>query len=67
MSNILCPFMSSASEEVHCKESCALYIPGQSKNCILSRLPIYYNQTREAITVLSNRVNELLALSKNRG
>jgi len=64
--NVLCPFMSTPTEEVLCKENCALYIGGQGKNCILSRLPIYYNQTREAITVLSNRVESLLNLSKSK-
>lgn len=58
--------MSSATEEVFCKESCALYIAGQGKNCIISRLPIYYNQTREALTVLSNRVDALITLSKDK-
>ena len=64
--NVLCPFMSSSAEEVFCKENCALYIAGQGKNCTLARLPIYYNQTREALTVISNRVDALLALSKNK-
>lgn len=64
--NVLCPFMSTPTEEVFCKENCALYIGGQGKNCILSRLPIYYNQTREALTVLSNRMDALLSLSKNK-
>jgi len=58
--------MSTATEEVFCKEKCALYIVGQSKNCVLSRLPIYYNQTRESLTVISNRVDALLALNKNK-
>lgn len=62
----LCPFMSTPTEEVFCKESCALYIAGQGKNCLLSRLPIYYNQTREALTVLSNKVEALVALNKNK-
>ncbi|MDZ4384572.1 MAG: hypothetical protein U0940_03710 [Nitrospirota bacterium] len=64
--NVLCPFMSTATEEVFCKEICALYIAGQGKNCVLSRLPIYYNQTRESLTVISNRVDALLAQSKNK-
>ncbi|MBI5756045.1 MAG: hypothetical protein HZA12_03890 [Nitrospirae bacterium] len=64
--NTICPFMSTAAEEVLCKENCALYVAGQGKNCVLSRLPIYYNQTREAITVISNRMDALLALSKNK-
>lgn len=62
----LCPFMSTPTDEVTCKESCALYIAGQGKNCLLSRLPIYYNQTREALTVLSNKVEALVALNKNK-
>lgn len=64
--NALCPFMSTPAEEVFCKENCALYIAGQGKNCVLSRLPIYYNQTRESLTVLSNKVEGLLSLSKNK-
>lgn len=64
--NVLCPFMSTVAEEVFCKESCALYVAGQGKNCVLSRLPIYYNQTRESLTVISNRVDALLALNKDK-
>lgn len=64
--NVLCPFMSTATEEVFCKENCTLYIAGQGKNCVLSRLPIYYNQTRESLTVISNRVDALLAQGKNK-
>ncbi|MCC7201427.1 MAG: hypothetical protein IT393_02025 [Nitrospirae bacterium] len=64
--NTICPFMSNAVEEVICKENCALYIGGQGKNCILSRLPIYFNQTRESLTVISNRVESLLNLSKDK-
>ena len=64
--NAICPFMSTATEEVVCKESCALYISGPGKNCVLSRLPIYYNQTRESLTVISNRVDALLAHNKDK-
>lgn len=64
--NVLCPFMSTAAEEVFCKENCALYVAGQGKNCLLSRLPIYYNQTREALTVISNRVDAILSVSKSK-
>lgn len=64
--NALCPFMSTATQEVYCKENCALYVAGQGKNCVLSRLPIYYNQSREALTVISNRIDALLALNKDK-
>lgn len=64
--NTICPFMSTAADEVTCKENCALYVGGQGKNCLLSRLPIYYNQTRESLTVISNRLEALLNLSKDK-
>ena len=55
----ICPFMSDSSHEVKCKEDCMLYIGGPSKNCILSRLPIYYNQMREQVSELAKKVNAL--------
>ena len=64
--NSICPFMSTAAEEVICKENCTMYIAGQGKNCLFSRLPIYYNQTRESLTVLSNKLEALLNLSKDK-
>ncbi|MCC6542956.1 MAG: hypothetical protein IT392_00440 [Nitrospirae bacterium] len=64
--NTLCPFMSTPAEEVICKENCTMYIAGQGKNCVFSRLPIYYNQTRESLTVLSNKLESLLNVSKEK-
>ncbi|HZX47873.1 MAG TPA: hypothetical protein VFF47_01495 [Nitrospirota bacterium] len=64
--NTICPFMSTAADEVICKENCTMYIAGQGKNCLFSRLPIYYNQTRESLTVLSNKLESLLSLSKEK-
>lgn len=58
--NVICPFISTPAEEIPCKENCALYIAGAGKNCTLSRIPIYYNQTRESLTVIANRVEALL-------
>lgn len=58
--NLICPFMSTPAEEVLCKENCAMYIAGAGKNCTFSRIPIYYNQTRESLTVISNRLDALL-------
>ena len=55
----VCPFMSDGTHEVKCREDCMLFIAGPSKNCILSRLPIYYNQMRESVSELSKKVNQM--------
>jgi hypothetical protein len=51
--------MSDSSQEVKCKASCMMYIDGPSKNCIFSRLPIYYNQMRESVSELAKKVNTM--------
>jgi len=57
--DVICPFMSNGNQEVKCKENCTLYISGASKNCVLSRLPIYYNQMRESVAEMAKKVNAL--------